>query len=687
MDDKIKKELGQQEQSEFHRRMVTECRELLKPSRESMSQYYNDWDLFEQVYKGERRRDSEDLKARERKEPEKMVVPMSYAQVQTFVAFCFSLYTQRPLMFELTGSGVEDWKAAKIAEAVLDRDLTYNKFEITLYQFLLDIGRFGIGIIKHGWVRETQQQWVQPTAPEQQPVPVTPSLDGTSIDFGGPETLGPELQETVKYLGNRIEPISPYRFFPDPRVPLSRFQEGEFCASEVDVTHNWLRKMEHNGLYAGTKYVKDMTGSLWEERQSLGMRSKVLYDAVSGKQKGGVILTEIQREIIPSEYTLPNGDKLGDEDYPVKYVIVIANDDRVIKCEPLNYLHDHYTYSCAQLSPDQHRTINGGVSDLINELQSIMTWLINTRITSVRKTLQNQIVVDPEGVEMSDLANRLPVIRLKKGMGRSGVDRWIKQLDVQDVTAGHIDDANQLGSIMQIITGINDNALGQYSSGRRSAQQTQAVNSGAATRLKMWASLIWVQGVQSLGEDCLSNLRDGLDESQLVKVMGLQTVAPISPYAVGQNDFVQFLQVDKSQLIGNYDFKTLDGTLPTEKSQVANMLQELLTACLTNPQAAAILGLDPKALLTEIAELNSIRNPERFFLGAVQQQAMMEMATQAQANGSATPLTQTAGAAAASAAATSQQAALPLQPELQGTPPPAPTAQPSFTAGLPSLPQ
>jgi hypothetical protein len=151
--------------------------------------------------------------------------------------------------------------------------------------------------------------------------------------------------------------------------------------------------------------------------------------------------------------------------------------------------------------------------------------------------------------------------------------------------------------------------------------------------------------------------------------------------------------VDKSQLVGNYDFTTLDGTLPTEKSQTASMLQELLTAILSNPNAAAILGLDPKALLTEISELNGIRNPERFFLGAVQQQAMLAMSQQAQQSGQSTPLTQGAGAAAASAAATNQQASLPINPELQGTPPPqatSPAAQPSvssFTSGLPSLPQ
>lgn len=587
-----------------------------------MSKQYGDWDLFQAVYNGEKGpRDKHDVKARERKEPEKMVIPMTYAQVQTFVAFCFQLFTQRPQMFELTGTGVEDWKAAKVAEACLSRDLVKNKFSVIVYQDLLNIGRFGLGVIKHTWSKETKMQLVDDAPPEQ----AAPSLSGVPM-FGKPQTQS--MQPVTKFLGNKLESISPYRFFPDPRVPIGDFQNGEFCADETDVTHIYLRKQEKNGMFAGTKYIKDMKSTEWEVRNTQGMRSGVTFDLATGKQKGGVLMTSVQIDIIPNEFELGDKSFLGTEDYPVKYVIVIANDNRVIKCEPMNYMHDNYTYSVSQLSPDQMRQINAGVAELVQELQSVITWLFNSRITSVRQTIQNRMIVDPEGVEMSDIADRKPVIRLKKGAARSGVDRWVKQIQVSDVTQSHIQDATSLGGIMQVVTGINENALGQYSSGRRSAEQTKAVNSGAASRLKMFAVLIWVQQIAPLGEDMLSNLRDGLDEEQLVKVMGIQSEQPMSQYAVSSRDFQQFLGVTKADLIGNYDFEMLDGTSSTEKGEIAQMLQELLVGLMSNPNAAAMLGLDPRALLTEIAELNGIRNPERFFLQPTQQQQMVQQAQQ-----------------------------------------------------------
>lgn len=627
-----------------------------------MAQLYGSWDLYEEVYQGKRSPDKADVKARERKEPEKMVVPMTYAQVQSFVAYGFQLFTQRPHFFEMVGTGVEDWKAAKVAEALLDRDLEYNQFLVKLYQFLLNIGRFGLGVLKHGWVKDMKKEWVK--VPGQQ----MPSLSG--LQMFGNESM--ELQDVVKFLGNKIDVISPYRWFPDPKLPITRFQEGDFCASELDVTKNWLRKMERGGMFSGTQWVKDMGATEWDARNQMGLRSSVTYDTASGKQKGGVILADAIVEIVPSEFKV-NGEPIGDEDYPVKYCISIANDQRIVKCEPHGYLHDNFNYSAAQLSPDDHNQVNAGVAELINELQSTITWLFNTRITSVRKTIQNQFVVDSEGIEMEDLEQRRPVIRLKKQAARMGVDRFIKQLDVKDVTASHVQDAEMLGQLMQIVTGINENALGQYSQGRRSAEQTRAVNSGAASRLKMFMSLVWTQGLQPLGRDMLSNLRDGLDVSQIVKVTGLQTLQPTSPYAVGAQDFVQFLGVTKADLVGNYDFVILDGTLPSEKGRVASMLQELLMGVLTNPQAAAILGLDAKALLTEIAELNDIRNPERFFLQPPQQQAIMAAAAQ-----SGRP---EIADGAGSAAITAGNAGLPATPP---TPLGLPSGLDSLMGGLPS---
>lgn len=638
-------DLNNKDQSDFHKEMLKRVRDNVSLATESLSQGFTQWDINEEIFQSKRQMDDKDKKAKERGEPMKLMVPMAYSQIMVWAAFVIQMYTQRPTFYELTGSGIEDEKAAKIAEALLERDLDESKFLVRLFQFLLDMGRFGRGIFKSTWMRDTAKEW------KNQPVQQSPFLGGGASAV---QKTALQLVDVVRFLGNKVTNISPYRFYVDPRLPFVDYQDGDFCGSESDVTRNWLLRMQKNGLFAGIEHVGEFSPQAWSER-SRHTRTGIKYQSQDGKASG-VLYTEMQMEVVPRELKI--GSKpIGDEDYPIKYLVCVANDSRVIRCEPLGYLHGNYTYYAAEFTPDMHNDINIGISDLINELSETITWLFNSRISSVRKTIQNQLVVDPQGVEMRDLENRNPVIRLKKGVSASGVDRWIKQLQVTDVTQSHIADANQCIEIIRLVTGINENATGQYSKGRRAAAQTEAVNAAGSMRLLLPARLADVQAIRPMGRDLLSNLRDGLDEDQIVRVMGLQVMQPQSPYAPGPQDVAQFLTVNKSHLVGNYDFLPLDTTQPSQKQDRAQILQDLLMQCVQNPQALVMFGIDVNAILQETLTLLGIRNPERFKLQATQQQALMQAAQMLLAAGN--PAGQIGMGASGSAQMQTQTAALP----------------------------
>ena len=564
-----------------------------------MSEYYAGWDNSDAVFRGQRTEDAEDRAARDRKEPVKMVVPVAHAQINTFVAFLHSMFTQRDKFFELTGTKDNNHKSARIGEALLERDLNHNKFSAKLYQYLLDVARFGLGVFKVSWVKETQRTIVM--EPQGQP-----------IQYLG-MTVNPQPQpvekDVTKFLGNRITNISPYRFFPDTRLPLNRFQEGEFCASEDEYSWVTLRQMEAEGTIAGLDHVKMMSANVWRDRGETRLMSDQRFmDEVAesqGQSKGVYILTEVIRVIIPSEYEI-DGEPLGPEKTPVKYIIWYVNDNRIVRCEPLAYIHDSFPYTLGQYTPDMHELVNIALAGSIDNLQSVITWFINSRITNVRKVIQNQLVVDPEGINMDDVRNRSSVIRLKPQQGRLGMDRWIKQLDIRDVTGGHVADAAFLKEMTQETTGITENALGQFSSGRRSATEAKNVNSGATLRLKLVACLQWIDALAPLGEQMLTNLRQGLDEETTVKVVGLVD------YIEGQGE--AFLPVTQADIMGPCEFVIYDGTLPSDKVYVAQVLQELLMAFFKSPEVALSLQIDPHAVLLELMELRGVRNPRRFLM-------------------------------------------------------------------------
>src|SRR5216117_180914 len=529
-----------------------------------------------------------------------MVVPIAFSQAQTFVAFCYSIYTQRDRIFELEGFTAEDDRPAKVGEALLAHNLRYNKFEALLDLFLRDIARFGLGIFKIVWTTDMQ------TIREKQTVPGSSFL---GVRLMASKTKEVE-KEVVKYQGNKLIHISPYRFFPDTRLPLIRYQEGEFCASEDYYSMAQLRQWEHEGVITGVKFIKPLSRDTDDPRiyryddgqESQGPFTPGAGTKGDGQVKKTVLVTEIQRELIPSEYEI-DGKPIGDEDYPMKYVIWLANNNRLLKCEPLGYLHNQFTYVCAPFIYDDNVHTGDGLMDTIGMLSDVITWFINTRITNVRKVIQDKLVVQPKNVNMDDLDKRSPVIRLTSS-AVGDIQKSIMQLPLQDVTTNHISDAKFLHEIVQIVTGINDTILGQFQPGRRSATEHRNVTSGSAARLKSCASVLYWVALEPLARQMLSNLQDGLDEEQFVKILGLEEAM------VGE----RFIGVTKGDLVGSYEFNAFDGTLPSERSNTAQALEEVLTMLLQHPHAAVLFGLDPQKILREIMILRGIKNPERFAL-------------------------------------------------------------------------
>jgi hypothetical protein len=637
MDDRIKRELNQEKPTEFHAKMLEHCKGLVSLSRTQMRENYDHWDSADRVYRGERYKDEEDKKACRSGAPEKIVLPLTYAQIQTFVAFAMNLLQQRELFFELEGTGEEDHRAAKLAEALLDQNLTFNNWTQILYQFFLDMGRFSIGIVKHSWTHKTETVWKEQDAP-------VSMLGQTRTLLGSVFNLPPVTPKKIQvkqvqtaYKGNELRSISPYHFFPDPRLPLTRFQEGEFCASEEEVSHTSLKAGEKDGIYAGISHIQDFKSQEREERTAR-FRNALQTEGrtVTNNIKSTVIKTEVQLEIIPSEFLLADGDPMGPSDSPEKWVVVYANDNRVIRCEPMGYEHNHYGYSVGQFSPDQHGFINESITEMISHLQAVIDWFINSHITNVRKHISNRLVVDPAGIYYEDVRDHKPVIRLKPNMSQMGVDRFVKQLNVSDVTRGHIGDVEVLVKFVSMTTAISDNLMGQYHSGRRSAREAGNTASASGTRLRTIVKLVYDTAFRALGLDMISNLRDGLDEDTFVTVTG-STYPDWDAYdafVVPETGAFK-IPVNRTQIAGKFDFKLFEGTLPSEKFAQAETLEQTLLALMKNPDGLTILtsmlGYDPAKLFTEVLTLRGIKHPDRFKIDAVRQQQLLAAQQQQQA--------------------------------------------------------
>ena len=577
-----------------------------------MEKNYSTWDYRDEVFRSERKMDGEDHQAAKHNEPIKQTVPLSFAQVQTFVSFCFLLFTQNRRFFEYIPTGAEDYSVRNLVELVTERDLRHNNWSTILFQFLLDIAKYGVGVIKHSWTTDYQHVKLD------NPVSIVPT---DSAELTADQPLS-SYQKLIRYQGNKLVSISPYKFLPDTRLPLTRFQEGEFCASEEEKSLLELKRLELDGVVTGVKFIEQVEN---DDVEAVKKR-RVTFDphgTADAEQPETVLLTEMQVRIIPKDFTVDGKTPLGDESHPVMFLFWMVNDNRIIRAEPMGYLHDQFTFDVAQLTPDQHHSVNQSLTDTISGLQDVIDWFVNARVASVRRTLDNQLIVDPTHVDMSTVENRSRIIKLKRNAAGQSINRFVHQLQVNDVTSGHLGDAGSLMEIMQLVTGVSDNAMGQFASGRRSATEARAVNQGSASRLRMVCNVIWNQAMNPLGQKLSLNLRDGLEQEQFVKVVG------------EQSDDAQLFPLFKSspeRLVGSVDFFVFDGTLPTEKGLISQSLQELFIAFMQNPQMALQFNIDPTKLLEEINTLRGVYNLERFSLSS-NPDVMRNLLLSQQANG------------------------------------------------------
>lgn len=597
----INKLLAQKEPSEFEKKLKTELMAYLKSSSEKMSEQWPKWENAQRVYRGLKIVDRDDEKSAAKGEPTKILIPVTFAQIQTATAFIHSAFMQKDRLFELSGTGSEDVAVSDALETDLQYQVNKTKLSLKLYLFILDILKFGTGVLKISWEEQKALMRVGQTVND------TSFVDGIKSIFGlayEPKTrLVESVQSVLKYQGNVVTNISPFCFFPDPSLPIARFQEGGFVAHEELVNKDKLAEGE-GSIYFGTKHIKELRSDIPEmaERErwfNREFKSESVETGAAKINRDSVLFTEVQFSITPKEWTEKFGIDFGDETTPVKHVAVIANDSKIIRFERLNYLHGEYTYVVAEYVPDHNNFSNAGLADSINELQALMTWFFNSHVANVKKIVSNQVVADPSKVYTEDIVNRETVIRLKSGPSVTP-DGAVKQLQVVDATRGHVGDAQNIFTLIQNVTGVNDNALGNYAPGRRSAFEARQVSAGAAMRLKMHASLIWNSGLEPLAQQLLANTRQNRSQPVYEKIVG--------PAKAQNAPFDKTILVDPDSLAGGYDFIPYDGTLPSEKNSHAQLLNELLTTCLSNPQAAQMLNVDIRKLLARIGELTGIRD-------------------------------------------------------------------------------
>jgi hypothetical protein len=332
-----------------------------------------------------------------------------------------------------------------------------------------------------------------------------------------------------------------------------------------------------------------------------GVKQDATHSIDNMVSEGTVVISKGVFSFIPDDFQLgENGPKpLGTAKYPIRYIVWYGNDRTIVRFEEATYYHSLFPYICAQYLPDQQQDINESLADMCEKITDLITWKLNTHIASQRQSVLSKFVYDPAAIDSKFLGDtQVPFVPLKKNaaLTGTGVDRYIKQFVTQDVTANVLRDVAGLKDLNESVTGITAQMQGHYSSGRRSATQDRVVAQGASSRGKTVIGCIWDSAFEPLGRQLIANNRQEMDRETFFRIIGKRTW-PVNdttgiPYT--DDEVFTMFKSDAEGIATFESFFVFDGTLPSEKSFLAQSLQEILIALLQNPEFMQVLGYGPQ---------------------------------------------------------------------------------------------
>ena len=519
--------------------------------------------------------------------PVSITFPYAFANAWTVVTYHLHTFCGRSPMFQVQATKAESVAAAQNMEKLLQWNADATRLTKSLFNFFMDGQIYGVGVLRTLWkVRKSKRSiWVPPTG----------IAKLYAMASGKPGNVRQQI-EKITFEGNEVEGVDPFMFFPDPSVPMADVnRKGEFVFWRTFPGKHALFAAQANGEIKYMEKVKGGTNNRYDGSGS------VRSDWLGGESHPGNAQNTNNYQFDQGTlWILPREMGFGPENKPELWLIGIVNKSQIVQLEPLDYEHEMHPISVIEPNTFGYGFGQAGLIDYIGPIQDTLSWLLNSHIHNVRSVLNNSFIYDPSMIEQQDLKNGEPgkLIRLKRSAIGQDVRTAIMQLNVQDVTQGHMNDVQSFQRVADIISGVGDNIRGlQDAGGRKTATEVRTSNEAGASRLAAQSRLISAQGITDLAEQMASNLQSKLTQEIYMNVLG----------AAGMDNPVS---IGAESIAGDFIFPTHDGTLPLDRVALFDVWQQVLQGAAADQELRQSYSY-PK-LFEFVAKLGGAENIESF---------------------------------------------------------------------------
>lgn len=536
--------------SKIHNKIVAEVLRRARDSYEVMSSRHNAWREIDRVLTAYVRIDETEkaIKEQDSRTPVSVVVPYSYATLETILTYFTAALLNDPI-FTYKGVGPEDSVGALLLTHVINQQAKRGKLALQLHTLCRDSLAYGIGPVGCTWERKLGKKTVKISDG------FFTSFLGQWVDRGYKK----QTVETVVFEGNSLINIDPYAFLPDPSVSAHKLQDSEFIGW-VERTNLMdclsQESMDPENVF-NMRYLRHISceTSLFSEDQSARKDRHGGELKIRSGSKNYVDKVHMYVKLIPKDWGL------GTSEYPEKWYFVVAGDSIVVEARPLELNHDSFPIVVGAPDYDGYSISPVSRIEMIFGLQGTLDWLFSSHIANVRKAINDMLIIDPYLVNIDDLKNPGPgkLVRLRRAAWGKGVNDAVKQLQVNDVTRGHIADAGYITDLINRTSAVSDGLMGVRRQGgeRISATEAQGDRTAALSRLERLAKVMSMQAFHDIGYIFASHIQQFMSEDTYVNIVGevpkdLQEIyQPNTQAAVSPFD-----------LLVNFDIEVKDGTVP-----------------------------------------------------------------------------------------------------------------------------
>lgn len=533
-------------------------------------------------------------------------LPYAYSVVMTAHTYYSSVFCARNPVLQLMGRHGESEQKVQAMETLLSYQMSVGANMLPLFVWLLDPGKYGFGVVGHYWDSETYTiSRVEERVPDFFGVPIQ-----------GAAAVKELVEEQVTgYEGNRIYNVRPQDWLPDPRVALVHFQKGEFCGRYVETS--W------NEIFEGSR-KSDGQYRFFNYEELLRLRANRDHEQSSGQvhrdEGSGNVTTLPGAGALEDGKTIPVGFVKGHEVYMKLiprdwgigtatrqqiWVFNLTTTGLIFGGGPLGELANKFPFDVITDEIDGYSIFPKSTLERCKPLNDVMTWLINTHFYNVRATLNNQFVVDPSKVVMKDAENPRPgkLIRLKPIAYGTDVRTVLAQLQVGDVTRGHVADLSMVMDMVQRMVPANDSLMGVQPSGssRQTATSVRTSTHFSTSRLKTQCEWWSAGGWTPLTQKLVQRTQQRYSAEKQFRLVG--DLAQFSS---------EFVNVTPADIAGFYDYEPVDGTLPVDRFAQANLWQMIMQSMEKHPEI--LMTYDIAKIFAWVAQLAGIKNLAQFRL-------------------------------------------------------------------------